>query len=115
MFSPSQTGPCRGFPVAVLFPDVEPEVLAREAANEARRASRTGAGAWHAYLRRVLPAMERSAAGDMAQALLTTGSGPHAARAHARRVRRRVIAAGAAHRARFWADVATEVGRVSRS
>ena len=28
---------CSGFPVAVLFPDVEPEELAREAAHDARR------------------------------------------------------------------------------
>jgi len=104
--------PCPGFPIALLFPDVEPEVLAREAANEASRAGRPGA-AWHSYLRRAVPALESNAAGEMAQALLAAGTGATASRSHALRMRRQAIAAGAVHRARFWADVAEEVSRAT--
>ena len=103
MFTPPPTAPCTGYPVAVLFPDVEPEVLAREVAHEASRAERPGAES--SYPRRALLALERRAAGEMAQTLLAAGTGIPASRAHAERMRRHAIAAGAIHRARFWADV----------
>ena len=113
MYTPSRPEPCPGFPAAVMFPDVEPEVLAREAASEAVRAGRPGA--WNVYLHRVLPALESSAPGEMAQALLVAGPGLEASRAHAERMRRQAIAAGAVRRARFWADVAEAIARVVRS
>jgi len=103
------TETCPRFPVSVLFPDVEPEVLASEAAHEATRASRPNAG--HLYLHRVLPALERHEAGAMAQALLSGGPGPHASRSHAERMRRQAIASGDVRRARFWADVAEALGQ----
>lgn len=115
MYSHTETSPCTGFPMAVLYPDVEPEVLAREAANEASRVSRQTGTPWHSYLRRVLPALEHSEPVEMAQALLAAGTGPDATRTHALRMRRQAVAAGDVHRARFWADVAGEVGRLGRS
>jgi hypothetical protein len=115
MFSSSrpEAWPCPSFPAAVLFPDVEPEVLAMEAANEARRASRPDH--WNTYLHRVLPALETSAADEMAQALLTAGTGLEGARLHVERMRRQSIATGAVHRARFWADVSEVLARIVRS
>jgi hypothetical protein len=115
MLPASRSLPCSGYSVAVSFPDVEPEVLAREAAHEAGWAARPGAGAWQSYLGRVLPALERSVPGDMAHALLAAGTGAHASRAHAERMRRQALAAGAVGRARFWADVSEEVARVTRA
>ncbi len=115
MFPSSHSEPCPCFPVAVLFPDVEPDVLAREAAHEASRARRPGAGPWHAYLHRALPALERHVSSEMAQALLDAGTGESASRAHAEQMRRQAIAAGAMHRARFWADVIEEIGRAGQA
>ncbi len=109
MFPSSHSDPCPCFPVAVQFPDVEPDVLAREAAHEANRFRRPEP--WHAYLRRALPALERHVSGEMAQALLAAGTGLHASRLHAERMGRQAIAAGAMHRARFWSDVADEIRR----
>ena len=109
----SRSQPCLGYPVAVSFPDVEPEVLAREAAHEAGRAARPGAG--QSYLGRVLPALERNGPTDMAYALLAAGTGPQASRAHAERMRRQALAAGAVGRARFWADVSEELARATRA
>lgn len=97
--------PCRGFGVAVLFPDVEPDVLANEDAFEGRRCSATGVGAWQNFMRRVLPAMERSAPADLAEGLLAAGQSAGQARAHAAAMRRRAIAGGDVVRARFWAEV----------
>jgi hypothetical protein len=111
MLTASGFDPCPCFPIAVLFPDVEPNVLEEEAAHEARRARRPGA--WHSYLRRALPALEHNASGEMAEALLVAGTGAQAARSHAERMRRQAIAAGAISRARFWADVAAEIGRAA--
>ncbi len=111
-FAAPATPPCSGFPVALMFPDVEPEVLAHEAMREANRPRRPGAGDWHAYLHRALPALERHVAAEMARALLGAGTGVAGSRAHADRMRRQAIAAGAVHRARFWADVAEEIGRL---
>jgi hypothetical protein len=97
--------------VAIRFPDVEPEVLAREAASDPGRVGRPTAGDWQAYLRRVLPVAERDTAGDMARAMLTTGGSRLASRAHAEWMRRQALAAGLAHRVRFWTDVANEISR----
>jgi hypothetical protein len=113
--SPAQTIPCPRFPVALSFPDVEADVLAHEAASELRRAGRPDADAWRAYLGRVLPALERNSAREVAQALLAAGTGEPASRSHAERMRRQAIAAGSVHRARFWADVAEEIGRARPS
>jgi hypothetical protein len=63
----------------------------------------------------VLPALERNAAGEMAQALLAAGTGVNASRTHAQQMRRQAIAAGSVHRARFWADVAEEISRATSS
>jgi hypothetical protein len=109
MFPSSHSAPCPCFPVAVLFPDVEPAELEREAAHEASRSRRPGP--WNAYLHRALPALERHVSGEMAQALLAAGTGAHASRLHAERMGRQAIAAGAMHRARFWSDVADEIRR----
>ena len=109
----SRSQPCLGYPVAVSFPDVEPEVLAREAAHEAGRAARPGEG--QSFLHRVLPALERNVPADMAYALLAAGTGAHASRAHAERMRRQAIAAGAVGRARFWADVSEALARAARA
>jgi hypothetical protein len=114
MFASSRPMPCPGFPVAVSFQDVDPEILAREDAHEAGRTARPGAGAWDTYLRRVLPALERNAAEDMAQALLSFGTSPQDSHDHADRMRRRALADGSASRARFWADVGTAIARVAR-
>lgn len=115
MFSPSRLLPDPGFPATLVFQDVDPDVLAREEATEAGRAARAGNGGWSAYLRRVLPALERNAAEDMAQALLANGTGAQACREHAQRMRRQSLAAGEAARARFWADVGEALVRVTRA
>jgi hypothetical protein len=115
MFSPLRLIPCPAFPMSVVFPDVEPDELEREAEGEARRAKRFGGGDWHAYLHRVLPALEQDSADDMAKALLAAGTGVVASHSHAEAMRRRAIAAGSIRRARFWADVAREIGRARRS
>jgi hypothetical protein len=112
MYSPSRIVPCPAFPMSVVFPDVDPEILAREAETEARRAVPPGAGQWEGYLNRVLPALEHSEAGDMAQALLAAGTGAIAARSHAETMRRRAIAYGSVRRARFWANVTAEIDRL---
>ena len=85
--------PCPAFPVAVRFPDVGPEVLAREAASEASRVVRPDASLWHAYLRRVVPdagirATERHDPADMARAVFAGGTGATGLRTHATRMRR---------------------------
>lgn len=112
MYSPSRIVPCPAFPMSVVFPDVDPEILAREAETEAHRVAPPGAVHWDGYLRRVLPALERNQAGDMAQALLAGGTGTIAARSHAEAMRRRAIAHGSVRRARFWADVTAEIDRL---
>ncbi len=112
MYSPSRIVPCPAFPMSVVFPDVDPDVLAREAESEARRTPPPGAAHWEGYLRRVLPALEQGEAGDMAQALLATGTGVIAARSHAETMRRRAIAHGSVRRARFWANVVAEIDRL---
>jgi hypothetical protein len=111
MYSPSRLIPCPAFPASILFPDVEPDVLAREEESEERRAARFGAGHWATYLNRVLPALDQDAADDMARALLAAGTGVVACRSHAEQMRRRAIASGSVRRARFWAEVAREIDR----
>lgn len=53
MIRQSRTAPCFGYPLKLLFPDVEPEVLAQEDAAE-RSAQAMPPGTWQAYLRRTL-------------------------------------------------------------
>ena len=104
--------PCTGYNVAVLFPDVEPEVLAVEAASEARLVGGLpAADAWQTYLRRVLPSPEGRSSREMAKSLLRAGAGQFAALAHANLMRRNAIAGGDVRRARFWADVASCIAR----
>lgn len=62
MIGPSRTMPCFGYPVPLRFPDVDPDVLAREDASD-RGASRH----WPAFLWRVLGAIESSPAGHADQ------------------------------------------------
>jgi hypothetical protein len=50
--------PCPGFPVAILFTDVEPHVLADEDATEQHGCVTGWSGPWNAYLNRVMPPME---------------------------------------------------------
>ena len=97
--------PGAGFPASLLFQDVDPDVLAREAASDVPSAAVPGADAWQAYLRRALPAMEHRSARDMAAAMLDAGHGPLSARGHAASMRRRALAAGDVTRMRFWNDV----------
>jgi len=111
MYSQSQLTPCPAFPASVLFPDVEPELLALEEASEASRLAPLGPTHWQTYLCRVMPALEQDAADDMARALLAAGTGVVASRSHAESMRRRAIASGSVRRARFWADVAREIDR----
>jgi hypothetical protein len=96
--------PCPGFAVSVTFPDVEPDVLAREEATEARRVGRRNGDNWHTYLCRVLPALERESASDLAEALLVSGHTRPSARRHVLTMRRRSVASGDARRVRFWAE-----------
>jgi hypothetical protein len=107
----SRSSPCPGFPVAINFTDVEPEVLADEEARERHRQGLPPAPAWHAYLRRVLPALERGSAVEMAQALLAAGTAEDAAITHSETMRRRALAAGEVRRARFWDDVTSSIRR----
>jgi hypothetical protein len=111
MYSPSRIVPCPAFPMSLVFPDVDPEILAREAETEAHRALPSEPGHWASYLHRVLPALEHHEAGDMALALLAAGTGVIAARSHAETMRRRAIAYGSVRRARFWATVTAEIDR----
>jgi hypothetical protein len=112
MYSPSRIVPCPAFPMSVVFPDVDPEILEREAETDAHRTSPSGAGHRDGYLHRVLPALEQNEAGDMAHGLLAAGTGAIAARSHAETMRRRAIAYGSVRRARFWANVAAEIDRI---
>lgn len=96
---------CRGYNVAVMFPDVEPQELAKEAAMEGRRIEAPAAGAWQTFICRVLPALERHAAAELAEGLLAAGQRPTQARAHAVAMRRQAVARGDVERARFWTDV----------
>jgi len=89
----------------LLFDDVDPEVLAREAASDSHRFAAHDGGAWQSYLRRVLPALERHSAQDMVDALLAAGHSPRTARTHALTMRRRSVADGDARRIRFWGEV----------
>ena len=88
-----------------LYSDVTPDVLAREEASEQRRGAAASGNVWQSYLRRVLPALERRLGGEMAEALLTAGYPPAAARAQASAMRRRAMAAADVGQVRFWADV----------
>lgn len=110
MLSPSGFDPCPCFPVPVLFPDVGPDELEREAEDEASRGWQPDA--W--YLNCAIPALERHASRDMARALLEAGTAADPSRAHAEQMRRRAVAAGAMRRARFWAEVAEEIGPSAR-
>ncbi len=112
MYSPSRIVPFPAFPMSVVFPDVDPEVLEREAETDAHRISPSGAGQRDGYLHRILPALDQNEAGDMAHALLAGGTGAIAARSHAETMRRRAIAYGSVRRARFWANVAGEIDRI---
>ena len=48
------------FPAALVFPDVDDATLAREEPTlRSARAALVGDGAWHEYLRKVLPPMAR--------------------------------------------------------
>ena len=101
----SHSTPCLGFPVPVMFTDVDPDVLADEEATEQHRYVVRENGAWQTYMRRVLPAMERGSSAEMAQALLDAGTDDAAAIIHSKSMRRRALATGDVRRARFWADV----------
>ena len=70
-----ESATCFGFPVAVMFTDVEPQVLAEEEAAELTRGGQRSAETWQAYFRRVLAAVERGsilAAGDARRAHFTS-------------------------------------------
>jgi hypothetical protein len=97
--------PCGGFPVAVRYLDVTPDILADEAAREAPATYPAG-DVWRSYLVRVLPAADPASASAVAARLLCAGTGEPAALAHAHAMRRAGLAGGDVRRARFWAEVA---------
>lgn len=105
----SQSVPCFGFPISILFTDVEPHVLADEDASELPPGEAAAQGSWQAYLRRVLPALERGSASAMAEGLLAAGTQQNAALAHCATMRRRALAAGDARRVRFWDEVSAAI------
>ena len=99
------TTPCIGYPTSVLYADVDPEVLAHEEANEVSRIATPPTSAWQVYLRRILPALERNAAAEMAEGLIAAGHGVREARSHAATMRRQAVKAGNVSRVRFWGEV----------
>lgn len=103
--------PCPGFPVAINFIDVAPEVLADEDAREHHDGAVPASPVWQVFMRRVLPALDCGSARDMAQALLASGTDETAATTHSETMRRRALAAGDVRNARFWDDVTTWIRR----
>jgi hypothetical protein len=97
--------------MAINFVDVEPHVLADEEARDDGQFGAPLAPSWQAYLRRVLPALERGSANEMAQALLATDTAGDAAVTHSETMRRRALATGDVRRARFWDDVMAAIRR----
>jgi hypothetical protein len=100
-----ETTPCPGYPVRVRYPDVAPEELASEEACEVRRIAARPSDTRQSCLRRALPALERYAAAEMAEALLASGQGAHEARRHAATMARQSVIAGDPGRMKFWGEV----------
>jgi hypothetical protein len=96
--------------IRVRYPDVDPEVLAREEAAEREAGWTRGQIAWAGGVGAIrLPS--RGTAPEMALVLLAAGDGREGARSRADAMRRRAVGEGDIRRVRFWAEVMTNLRR----
>jgi hypothetical protein len=98
--------------IRVRYPDVDPEVLAREEAAEREAGLAMGGVAWiGSGMGGGIRLPSDGTPPEMALVLLAAGEGRDGARQRADAMRRRAVGEGDIRRVRFWAEVMTSLRR----